>query len=68
MVGARIPHSWKSQLQVLCQEAGKSESELVQEAIAAYLGKTDVDSLTSMQKRLGALERQYKKLATLVTN
>jgi len=68
MVGARVPHSWKDQIQSICNETGKSESEVVQEAIAAYLGKTDVESITSMSKRLGALERQYKKLATLVTS
>jgi len=68
MVGARIPHSWKIQIQELGQAAGKSESAIVQEAIAAYLGKTDVESIAAMHKRLGALERQYKKLATLITN
>lgn len=68
MVGARIPPSWKLQIQTLCQEAGKSESEIVQEAIAAYLGKTDAESIASMSKRLAALERQYQKLAKLVTS
>jgi predicted DNA-binding protein len=66
MVGARVPHSWKAQIETLCRESGKSESEIVQEAIAQYLGKTDVNSVTSLNKRVAALERQYQKLVKLV--
>ena len=66
MVGARIPHSWKEQLQGVCLETGKTESELVQEAIAQYLGRTDVTSVVSLGKRVAALERQYQKLVKLV--
>lgn len=35
MVGARVPHSWKEQIETLCRESGKSESEIVQEATLA---------------------------------
>ena len=66
MVGARVPHSWKDQIQSICNEMGKSESEVVQEAIAQYLGKTDANSVTSLSKRVAALERQYQKLVKLV--
>ncbi len=66
MVGARVPHSWKDQIQSICTETGKSESEIVQEAIAQYLGRTDVNSVTSLNKRVAALERQYQKLVKLV--
>lgn len=66
MVGARVPHSWKEQIEILCRESGKSESEIVQEAIAQYLGKTDLNSVTSLNKRVAALERQYQKLVKLV--
>jgi predicted DNA-binding protein len=66
MVGARVPHSWKEQIQAICQETGKCESEVVQEAIGQYLGKTDVSSVTSLSKRVAALERQYQKLVKLV--
>jgi predicted DNA-binding protein len=66
MVGARVPHSWKDQIQSICNETGRSESEVVQEAIAQYLGKTDVNSVTSLNKRVSALERQYQKLVKLV--
>jgi predicted DNA-binding protein len=68
MVGARVPHAWKDQIDALCQETGKCESAIVQEAIAQYLGRTDLDSVESMSKRVAALERQLKKLAQLVTS
>lgn len=68
MVGARVPHIWKDQIKGICQETGKSESEVVQEAIAQYLGRTDLNSIESLMKRVAALERQLKKLAQLVTN
>jgi RHH-type rel operon transcriptional repressor/antitoxin RelB len=66
MVGARVPHSWKEQIQAICTETGKSESEVVQEAIAQYLGQTDANSVMSLNKRVAALERQYQKLVKLV--
>lgn len=68
MVGARVPHAWKNQIEEICQETGKCESEIVQEAISQYLGRTDPDSVESMSKRVAALERQVKKLAQLVTS
>jgi len=66
MVGARVPHHWKEQIQSICHESGKSESEVVQEAIAQYLGVTDAGSVVSLSKRVAALERQYQKLVKLV--
>lgn len=66
MVGARIPRAWMDQIQGICQESGKSPSEVVQEALAEYLGRTDVDSVSSLKKRVAALERKYRKLAELV--
>ncbi|MBW4523364.1 MAG: hypothetical protein KME16_27310 [Scytolyngbya sp. HA4215-MV1] len=35
-------------------------------AIAQYLGKTDLNSMSSLSKRVAALERQYQKLVKLV--
>ena len=66
MVGARVPHSWKEQIETLCRESGKSESEIVQEAIAQYLGRHDINSVVSLNKRVATLERQYQKLVKLV--
>jgi len=66
LVSARVPHDWKDQIEGICKESGKSESEVLQEAIAQYLGKTDLNSITSLNKRVATLERQYKKLIQLV--
>jgi len=68
MVGARVPHPWKDQIEDICSETGKSESEVVQEAIAQYLGRTDLNSVESLMKRVSTVERQLKKLAQLVTS
>lgn len=68
MVGARVPHAWKNQIEGICNETGKSESEVVQEAIALYLGRNDLNSVESLTKRVASLERQLKKLAQLVTS
>jgi predicted DNA-binding protein len=66
MVGARVPHAWKEQIASICLESGKTESEVVKEAIAQYLGHTDVNAIASLSKRVAALERQYQKLVKLV--
>ena len=68
MVGARVPHTWKDQILGISQETGKSESGVVQEALAQYLGRTDLNSVESLMKRVATLERQLKKLSQLVTS
>lgn len=61
-VAGRVPESYKVQLQQIAQETGKTESELVKEAIAAYLGKTEPESVEKMSRRLTQLEKQVKTL------
>ncbi|MBD1859964.1 MULTISPECIES: hypothetical protein [Leptolyngbya] len=68
MVGARIPHAWKDQIEGICHETGKTESQILKEAIGQYLDRTDLDSVESLMKRVASLERQIKKLAQLVTS
>jgi RHH-type rel operon transcriptional repressor/antitoxin RelB len=68
MVGARVPHSWKNQISGITQETGKKESDIVREALAQYLDRTDPDSVDSLMKRVATLERQIKKLSQLVTS
>ena len=65
-IGARIPHQWKDKIEEICQASGKSESEVVQEALAQYLNITDSESVLSLAKRVAKLERQYQKLVKLV--
>jgi predicted DNA-binding protein len=65
---ARIPQEWEVQLRAIAQETGQSYSDVVRQAIAQHLGRTDLESVESMSKRVAALERQLKKLAQLVTS
>jgi predicted DNA-binding protein len=65
---ARIPQEWEAQLKAIAQETGQSYSDVVRAAISQYLGRTDLESVESMSKRVAALERQLKKLAQLVTS
>lgn len=67
-VTTRIPQDWFEQIEVICAECGKSRSEVFQEAIAAYLGKHPPHSIPSLSKRVSALERNVKKLTTLIVN
>ena len=45
MVGARVPQDWQQQIQVIASAAGRKEAEVVREALAQYLGKTDPSSV-----------------------
>jgi predicted DNA-binding protein len=65
-ISARIPVTWHEELQSICDQTGQTMSEVTQAAIAAYLGRTDVRAVSSLSKRVSALERQYKKLVNLV--
>jgi predicted DNA-binding protein len=66
VVGGRIPHHLNDQLQAFCQQTGKTSSEVIRDALSAYLGVHSPESIESLNKRVAALERQYKKLAQLV--
>ena len=66
LIAGRISEAWMAQVNRICQETGKSHSDVVNEAIAQYLGKTSPESVTSMNKRLTALERKYEKLVKLM--
>ena len=66
LVAGRIPPSWHAQLLKIQQETGKTQSEIVKEAIGLYLEKTEPDSVAMMNRRLNKLEKQYKKLAQLI--
>ena len=45
MVGARGPQDWQQQIQEIAAAAGLKEAEVVREALAQYLGKTDFSSV-----------------------
>jgi predicted DNA-binding protein len=66
VVGGRIPHVLKDKLVAFCKETGQTESQVIRDALSAYLGVNTPDTIESLNKRVAALERQYKKLAQLV--
>ena len=65
LIAGRIPAAWMAQIEAIQVETGQNQSEIVQEAIAQYLGKTNLDSVKSMSRRLSKLEKQYNKLLQL---
>lgn len=61
-VSTRVPEAWKHQIQEICAASGKRESEVICEAIAAYLGKTPPDSVKSPNRRVSILEAKFEKI------
>jgi RHH-type rel operon transcriptional repressor/antitoxin RelB len=70
MVGARVPQDWQQQISAIALAAGRKEAEIVRDAIAQYLGKTDPNSvkgaIASLEDRVASLERKLAGLGRLV--
>ena len=70
MVGARVPQDWQQQIQEIASAAGRKEAEVVREALAQYLGRTDPSSvkgaISSLEERVSVLERKLAGLGQLV--
>jgi RHH-type rel operon transcriptional repressor/antitoxin RelB len=70
MVGARVPQDWQQQISAIAASAGRKEAEIVRDAIAQYLGKTDPSSvkgaIASLEDRVNNLERKLVGLGRLV--
>ena len=70
MVGARVPQEWQQQIQALALASGRKEAEIVREAIAQYLGKTDPvavkGAIEDLQDRVANVERKLCGLGRLV--
>jgi len=66
MIGARCPVEWQEQIQEIARAAGRKESEVVREALAQYLGKTDPakvkGAIADHEQRIAALERKWARL------
>jgi len=65
LVAGRVPQSYLDQLDRIGESTGKCQSELVREAIAAYLDKTEPASVEKMNRKLNQLEKQVKALMLL---
>ncbi len=70
MVGARVPQDWQQQIIALAAASGRKEAEIVRDAIAQYLGKTDPTAvkgaIASLEDRVTSLERKLAGLGRLV--
>jgi Arc/MetJ-type ribon-helix-helix transcriptional regulator len=62
-VAARIPHDWYGDLQSLVQTTGKSQSDLVKEALGLYLKRS---APAKNLARLDAVEESIASLRELV--
>ena len=71
MVGARVPQDWQQQIQEIASAAGRKEAEVVREALAQYLGKTDPGNvkgaIADLQDRVASLEKKLTGLGRLVS-
>jgi hypothetical protein len=64
-IGARVPHDVYSELLRVRDATGKSESELINEAIALYLGMETVtvpDRLTALETALEQVRGEVKSI------
>ena len=70
MVGARVPQDWQQQISAIAAAAGRKEAEIVRDAIAQYLGKTDPTAvkgaIADLQERVASLEGKLAGLGRLV--
>ena len=70
MVGARVPQDWQQQIHEIAAATGRKEADVVREALAQYLGKTDPSSvkgaIASLEDRVASVERKLAGLGRLV--
>lgn len=70
MIGARCPREWQQQISAIATASGRREAEIVREALAEYLGKTDPSAvkgaIASLEDRVASLERKLTGLGRLV--
>jgi len=68
--GARCSVEWQQLFQEIALASGRQSAEVVREAIAQYLGKTDKSSvkgaIADLQDRVVNLERKLAGLGRLV--
>jgi RHH-type rel operon transcriptional repressor/antitoxin RelB len=66
LVRARVPQDWQQQIQEIATASGRKEAEVVREALAQYLGRTDPGSvkgaLAALDDRVTVLERKASYL------
>ena len=61
MVGTRVPVEWRDEIEKLANRTGRKPAQIVHEAIALYLDKGSVDTLTGQVEQLSARVDQMEK-------
>ena len=63
-VGFRLPVDYLEEIDAICKATGRIRSQVLLEAVEAYLGKTSSEdvksSMEALQKRIEALEKKSK--------
>ncbi|HEY9779089.1 MAG TPA: hypothetical protein V6D09_02970 [Leptolyngbyaceae cyanobacterium] len=71
MVGARVTQEWQQQISAIALASGRTEAEVVREALGQYLGKTDPRSIkgaiASLEDRVVRLEQKLAGLGRLAS-
>lgn len=69
-IGARIPEEHRKKLEGIAAASGRTVSQVVGEAIAAYLGESDPASLSArlmvVERRLDSVEQGQQAIRTLL--
>jgi predicted DNA-binding protein len=69
-IGGRVPMAWATELKAIAETTGKSESEILREAVGQYLKKHDPNAikgtLEDVQLRLSTVEQKVGRLLKLV--
>lgn len=45
IVGAKVPLDWQRQIQEIAQASGRTEAQILLEALTQYLGKTELQAV-----------------------
>ena len=66
VVGGRVSYEIKDNLIAFCQGTGQTESQVIRDALSAYLEVNNPDIVRSLNKRVAALERKMTKLTQMI--
>lgn len=62
MVGARVPKDWADEIAAIALEKGCTSSQIISEAIALYLEKTNHAVISTHEARISALETRIARV------
>ena len=62
-IGVRVAFGTKAKIDAIAKEQGKTQSDVVREAILQYLGETPPESVRSLVNDVRALQQKTDRLA-----